>query len=361
MFSCLSHLAAILVFLGRFRRRWLWLPTVILGVFLFWVFLTWNRIPSFCDKIEIIPISHTDSSTISISVKHPYFTLNSFSDDFYGFWTDYGTSRAGVNFVIRQNTDQSHEVSSYNATKLNAEVCTLFPYHTLDSIGALYEFRVRKELFGNMDSRNAHNKLVRAWDDKGFCVVKRIAKYDENVCVDSLRVLAGVNKFKSSKVPVGYNSTMYYTLMRLFRMEDISQFNYNLILDGDVSCLNKLEVDFGGPVDIKGLWPIPDIVEPSRIVYLSKEKISEVKETGSVKMFCQSLESVNIQNVRLFILTTLSSLCLAYTLREVGVFVLFCCRWMKRMWEKERKSIERFFENMRIGLQNLRRKLTKGK
>ena len=227
----------------------------------------------------------------------------------------------------------------------------------MDSIGVLYDFRVRKELFGNMNSRNARNKLITAWDDKGFCVIKRIAKYDENVCIDSTRVLAGVNKFKSSLLPVGYSCTMYYTLMRLFRMEDISQFNYNIILDGNLSSINKLEVDFGGPTDIKGIWPIPDIVEPSRIVYLSKEKISEVKETGTLKMFCQSLESINVQNVRLFILTTLASLCLAYTLREIGVFTLFCGRYMKRKWEKEEKNIERFFENKRIGLQKLRSKL----
>ena len=136
-----------------------------------------------------------------------------------------------------------------------------------------------------MNSRNARNKLITAWDDKGFCVIKRIAKYDENVCIDSTRVLAGVNKFKSSLLPVGYSCTMYYTLMRLFRMEDISQFNYNIILDGNLSSINKLEVDFGGPTDIKGIWPIPDIVEPSRIVYLSKEKISEVKETGTLKIY----------------------------------------------------------------------------
>lgn len=360
MFSCLNYLAAMLVFIGRFRSRWLWFPTVILGVFLFWVFMTWNRIPSFCDKIEITSIGHTDSSAVSIIVKHPYFTLNNFRKDFCGFWTDYGTSSAGVNFYIKQNIDLSHDNSLSNSTKINAEVRQFFPHHTLDSIGALYDFRVRKELFGNMNSRNARNKLIKAWDDKGFCVQKRIAKYDENVCVDSIRLLAGANKYSSSIVPVGYSSTMYYTLMRLFRMEDISQFNYNLILDGKTS-INRLEVDFGGPVDIKGLWPIPDIVEPSRIVYLSKEKISEIKENGTVKMFCQSLESVNIQNVRLFILTTLASLCLAYTLRELGVFILFCCRYVQRKWgrrwEKEEKTIVGFFRNMKIDMKNFGQKI----
>lgn len=353
MFSCLSYIAAMLVFLGRFRRRWLWLPTVFLGVFLFLVFLSWNKTPSFSDKIEVIQTNRTDSSTVSVSVKHPYFSLNNFSGDFWGFWTDYGKSCAGVDFSIRQATDKSDEDILSNYPKYKSEVLSLFPCHRMDSIGTIYEFRVRKELFGNMDYRKVNNKLIKAWDDKGFCVVKRVAKYDDDVCVDSLRVLVGVKKFTSSNIPVGYSSKMYYTLMRLLRMEDISQFNYSLSLVGNVNSINKIEVDFGGPVDIKGLWPIPDIVEPTRIVYHSNERISEVKEAGTIKMFCQSLESVNVQNVRLFVLTTLASLCFAYTLRESGVFLLFCCRWIKKKWENNKNSIERFFKNLSGGFWSL--------
>ncbi len=225
----------------------------------------------------------------------------------------------------------------------------------------MYEFRVRKELFGNMDYRNAHNKLVRAWDDKGFCVVKRIAKYNDNVCIDSIRAIAGVNRFIYSKVPVGYSVTMYYTLMRLLRMEDISQFNYSLVIDDKSLCLNSLELDFGGPVEIKGIWPTPDIVEPSRIVYDSKDKISMIKETGTIKMFCQSLESATIQNVRLFILTTLASLCFAYTLREIGVFILFCFGWLKRKCCIEEINIKTRFKKLKIKLMNFYSNLCKRK
>lgn len=360
MFAFLNHLAAMLTFLGRFRKRWLWLPTLILGIILFWVFLAWNRIPSFGDSIEIIPICDTDNCSVAVSVQHPYFTFNNFSEDFFGFWTDYGASTAGVNFSIGHDSLPNPETGSCDScktTRLNAEIQDLFPKHRLDSIGTIFEFRVRKELFGNMNSRNARNKLINAWDDSGFSIVKRIAIYDQSICIDSLKVLTGVNKSTSSRVHAGYHGTMYYTLMRLFRMEDISQFNYSLSLRGNTSYIKRLEVDFGGPVEIKGLWPTPDVVEPSRIVYQSEEKISEIKNSGSIKMFCQSLESVNIQNVRLFILTTLASLCLAYTLRETGVFVLFCCRWLKRKWEKEKTNIEKAFEKKKINLQNLRKKL----
>lgn len=361
MLSFFSYVAAFLVFLGKFRRRWLWLPTVIIGVLLFWVFLTWNRVPSFCDNIEIIPIYHTDGSAITVSIKHPYFTFNSFSDDFCGFWSDYGTSFSGVFFSISNDSVGFHEKPShtYNNQKFNAEIRELFPLRNLDSIGLKYEFRVRKELFGNMDSRNAHNQLIRAWDDKGFSVVKRTAKYHDNVCVDSIRALAGVNRFWSSNVPVGYRTTMYYTLMRLLRMENISQFNYSLVLSDRASCINRLELDFGGPMEIKGIWPTPDIVEPSRIIYISKDKLSQVKDAGIIKMFCQSLESATVQNVRLFILTTVVSLCFAYTLREFGVFILFCCRWIKKKCSTDKKIIEARFGKTRMSLHNFCKTLGK--
>ena len=102
---------------------------------------------------------------------------------------------------------------------------------------------------------------------------------------------------------------MYYTLMRLLRLEDISQFSYSLVLTDKASCVKKLELDFGGPVELKGIWPTPDIIEPSRIIYFSKDKITEIRDSGMVKMFCQSLESTTVQNVRLFFLTTLISIC----------------------------------------------------
>ena len=54
MFSFVSYLVAVFVFLGKFRRKWLWIPTIILGIYLFWVFLTWNKVPTVEDKIEII-------------------------------------------------------------------------------------------------------------------------------------------------------------------------------------------------------------------------------------------------------------------------------------------------------------------
>lgn len=353
MFSFFSYIAAIFVFLGKFRRRWLWLPTVIIGIFLFWVFITWNRVPSFCDKIEIIPLCTIDSSAVSASVKHPYFSFNNFNDNFCDFWSDYGTSVGGISFTICQDSATPHEAHYHTSRKAQnsvAEIRELFPERNLDSIGAIYEFRVHKELFGNMDSRNAHNKLIKAWDDKGFNIVKRTVKYSDNVCMDSIRAYGGMSKYTSSKVPVGYNTTIHYTLMRLLRMEDISQFNYSLVVDDKASSLNRLELDFGGPVEIKGIWPTPDIVEPSRIVYLSKNKLSELRSAGSVKIFCHCLETATVQNVRLFILTTLASICFAYTLREIGVFILFCCRLLKKKCNTKEIDIKPIFEKFRIKL-----------
>ena len=256
-----------------------------------------------------------DSTCIAVTVKHPYFTFNNFSNDFLGFWSDYGNSVGGVRFSIYRDSIKHSDTCpnvSCNVTKSFTTIRKLLPNHNLDTIGSIYEFRVRKELFGNMDSRNANNEIRRAWDDKGFSLVKRIAKYSDNVCLDSITAFGGINKYTpADKIEVGYNVKLYYTLLRLLRLEDISQFNYNLVVKDDASRINRLEVDFGGPAEIKGIWPTPDIVEPTRIVYLSNDKIAKINEANSVKMFCQSLETTNVQNVRMFILTTLISLCFA--------------------------------------------------
>ena len=104
MFSFVSYLVAVFVFLGKFRRKWLWIPTIILGIYLFWVFLTWNKVPTVEDKIEIIPLRQADSTCIAVTVKHPYFTFNNFSNDFLGFWSDYGNSVGGVRFSIYRDS-----------------------------------------------------------------------------------------------------------------------------------------------------------------------------------------------------------------------------------------------------------------
>lgn len=350
MFSFVSYLVAVFVFLGKFRRKWLWIPTIILGIYLFWVFLTWNKVPTVEDKIEIIPLRQADSTCIAVTVKHPYFTFNNFSNDFLGFWSDYGNSVGGVRFSIYRDSIKHSDTCpnvSCNVTKSFTTIRKLLPNHNLDTIGSIYEFRVRKELFGNMDSRNANNEIRRAWDDKGFSLVKRIAKYSDNVCLDSITAFGGINKYTpADKIEVGYNVKLYYTLLRLLRLEDISQFNYNLVVKDDASRINRLEVDFGGPAEIKGIWPTPDIVEPTRIVYLSNDKIAKINEANSVKMFCQSLETTNVQNVRMFILTTLISLCFAYTLREFGVFIMYCFKWIKRKYEREQNEIEQGFKRL---------------
>lgn len=363
MFNFFSYLAAIFVFLGRSRTKWLWFPALVIGIVLFWVFLTWNRIPSFCDRIEIRPVCNTGGSAVAVSVIHPYFSFNKFSDNFVDFWSEYGSSIGGVSFTITRDSVSHPETNSPacgNANNLVEEARKLFPDYKFDSIGPIYEFRVRKELFGNMDARNARDKLIQGSDEKGFCIVRRKAGYYDNICVDSTRILAGVNKSMYPDVPVGYRTTMYYTLMRLLRLEDISQFNYSIVIEDKTAALNRLEVDFGGPVELKGLWPVPDIIEPSRIVYRSKDKIAEIKETGTIRMFCQSLESATVQNVRMFVLTTLGSLCFAYTLKEFGVFILFVCRKIKRKCDTEKIDIEGRIEKMGTKLHNCWRTLCKG-
>lgn len=346
MFSILSNIVAIIVFLGRYRKRWLWLPSLILGVILFWVFLTWNRVPSFSDRIDILPLRLNDSCSIDVRVNHPYYTFNNFSDNFWGFWTDYGTSSGGVTFNLHQHPGAAVKPPLV-AVNITDETRKFVNNRTLDSIGNIFEFRVRKELFGSMDLRNARNRLRVSHDPKGFSISKRNPKYVNNVCIDSVRILAGVNRFSPAPLPTGYHAEMYYTPVRLLRMEDISQFNYRLTLNDKTHSLSRLELGFGGPVDIKGLWPEPDIIEPSRIIYRSPDKISQIHEAGGVKMFCQSLESATVQNVRLFVLTTIVSVCFAYTLREICVFIIFILRFMKKKCLSNSGTVEKRPESRR--------------
>ena len=98
----LNSFIGILFSIGLSRTKWMWLPALILGLFLFWIFLAWNRVPTFHDRIELSTRSlfAVDNSEISIQIKHPYFSLNNFSSDFYDFWTKKGQTNAGVYLLI---------------------------------------------------------------------------------------------------------------------------------------------------------------------------------------------------------------------------------------------------------------------
>lgn len=361
-----NYLAPLIIYIGRIRSRWLCLPVAILGVFLFWVMITWNRVPTFTDNIDICGSESAlkDSIGVDISVNHPYFSLNNYNDEFIGFWSKYGKFKGGICFELNSDkkTLGNSALSDSTLQEILSSAKRTFPSISLDSIEAFYVITSRKELYGKMDNRKARNQFLRAKDDKGFSITNRKPDYQDGKCVDSLRIIAGLNKNISESMRVGYDLTIKSYLTRLLRMEDISQFNYSLELSTTNADIRSLEIDLGGPTNITGISPVPDIVEPTRIIYNTPSQIDEICKAKGVKMFCQSCEAANIQNIRLFLLTTLSSLCIGYTLKSIGVFILFGLRKIKNILEKHiKKNVKNENKNVSTSEKAIRRNRKKKK
>lgn len=342
----LNSFIGILFSIGLSRTRWMWLPALILGLFLFWIFLAWNRVPTFHDRIELSTRSlfAVDNSEISIQIKHPYFSLNSFSSDFYDFWTKKGQTNAGVYLLIEPKVSNTLCVNPNDS--LFKKYKNYFKVNNingaLDSISTFYELIVHKELYGQIDDREIKPRLYKGKMVNGFSLIKRIPSYNNNICEDYVYALAGISANASNIFALGYNTKILLGLRRLFRMEDISQFNYILQLTGISNRVKNITIDFGGPMEFKGIAPVPDAIESTRIIYKSPDKIEEIRERKCIKLFCQSIESINIQNIRLFLLTTISTLCIGYTLKEFGVFILFLGRKLYKKWERDsRKKLKR--------------------
>lgn len=189
-------------------------------------------------------------------------------------------------------------------------------------------------MFGHVDDRKSRKRVFKSKDDRGVKVVKRVPSYEDNTCVDSLWIMAAINAGKSVPLALGMDVTINHSILRLLRMEDISQFDYTFTIDDQNAAVKRIELDFGGPTEFNGISPTPDIIEPSRIIYNTEAAIKDVKKSKQIRLYCQNLETTNIQNIRLFLLTTLSTLCIGYTLKELGVFLIFIFGCFKSKWEK---------------------------
>lgn len=337
MFWFFNHFAVLFILIGRHRGKWLWFPTLLLGLYLFWVMIAWNRVPSFNDCISICASEKAikDSMGVDIKVRHPYFGFNNFSNDVWDFCFGYGQSNVGVSCLLNTDKRNIDNDKSDDSTFISqfGTIKKYYPDLSSDSVNVTFLVKTRKEMFGNVDDRKSRKRVFKSKNDLGTRVVKRTPLYEDDTCVDSLWMMAAINTGTSVPVPLGMDVTVNHSIFRLLRMEDISQFDYTFTIDDQNADVRRIELDFGGPTDFMGISPTPDIVEPSRIIYNTKDAINEVKKSKQIRLYCQNQETTNIQNIRLFFLTTLSTLCIGYTLKELGIFLIFVFGCFKRRWE----------------------------
>lgn len=338
MFWFFNSFAVLFILIGRHRSKWLWFPALLLGLYLFWVMIAWNRVPSFSDSISISASERgiKDSIGVDVLVKHPYFGFRNFSDDIWDFCFGYGQSNVGISCILNSEKKYINNDKSNDSTFLS-QFGTIKKYYrnlSSDSVNITYQIKTRKEMFGHVDDRKSRKRVFKSKDDRGVKVVKRVPSYEDNTCVDSLWIMAAINAGKSVPLALGMDVTINHSILRLLRMEDISQFDYTFTIDDQNAAVKRIELDFGGPTEFNGISPTPDIIEPSRIIYNTEAAIKDVKKSKQIRLYCQNLETTNIQNIRLFLLTTLSTLCIGYTLKELGVFLIFIFGCFKSKWEK---------------------------
>ena len=167
---------------------------------------------------------------------------------------------------------------------------------------------------GNQTDWYKHGRFVNALTSTGIEEITKI--YTEKIEKDGISTIINNDDYKDTL------SVKKYILPTEFTIDDQN------------AAVKRIELDFGGPTEFNGISPTPDIIEPSRIIYNTEAAIKDVKKSKQIRLYCQNLGTTNIQNIRLFLLTTLSTLCIGYTLKELGVFLIFIFGCFKSKWEK---------------------------
>lgn len=320
-------------FIPQFAKKWtdgtrfdiiktigaliIWFPCILL-------LKAWNEVDSWNDVITVnayrthIPDSTEILKGNIISIKHPYMSFSKmYKQKFHldYFFYAHTSSKKGI-FQSKDSTLLSDYIDIYGIKNIET-----------DSIIGFFE--INYSLYVSEGQKaNYHLNLNDSL---------RSEKYISNIeCDDNKLYLNKRHIAKITKSQNGYNMPAFlknesnvdisipqpYKLV--FKLKDVSQCYYNLQFKGNTDFkLDTLRINFGGAARFSGIDPSPDIYSYNGFEYTNKEKIDKIKRNG-LTVFCQFLEATGLQNVRIYLLSTIATL-------FFGIFIKLC---LELLWRR---------------------------
>jgi hypothetical protein len=155
----------------------------------------------------------------------------------------------------------------------------------------------------------------------------------------------GSSKYRWAKVDIGTTSRLFnyfsaIDISQLYVVYKISTFaNHRQIrLNSDVESVRSITFDFVGNTVFSDMTPKPDEITMNSITFNDPEKITKIRENG-LTFHVNFTDNTNVQTARMFFVTTLLSILIAYWVALVtqGIKNIISKRSKERR-EKQQKT-----------------------
>lgn len=309
----------------------------------------WNKIPTIEDEVSVEKYGVWDSpedslrSQIDIQLKHAYTYTNPNRD----------SSSISVHARSYEHSQKVLDISIQDMDSI-LRAANLQDSISKDSLSALYVINALLDLEQDFNAKNLEKKKGGGFEKKDYSYYESsLEKRNGKRCWPVYAIFAihrtddqhtpeekkyGDGSFPGTMKP---QKTRYALNLHNLRMNDISQSYYNLQIDGNwkaIDEISSLVIDFGGATRFAGISPAPDEITESGIIYTDKQKIKRIFYNG-LELFCQFLETANVQSIRIYLLTTIATL-------FFGIFIKILIEiawrrfspWLSRQAEKKRQS-----------------------
>ena len=312
------------------------------------IIVQWNTIPERKDFVSIRKLAGGYGGRDSVSLV--------LTSDYYNFGERRADGNQSGTHITVPVTSQSRSIFDYSTWRYKANKDSLEKIirqfanddFVPDSLVALYQIESRQDLgrFPWLKFYKPKNLVSSA----SRAERKDTARYNQilynlalpythrdsnNSLILRTNLLLGLGKTTDFKISANENeyhagigaNTMARAknpAWRYFALEDISQTYYTLNFDRTAyERIKRLEIDFSGATRFYDIDPAPDHKTMSSIVYEDPEKLDRIKWRG-LTLYCQFLETANLQSVRSFLLTAIFSILFSlfwrYLYKTMGIF-----------------------------------------
>lgn len=300
----------------------------------------WNTVPTFKDELCVTTYRgkhfQNDSLGASIRIVRPYFNFSSLSKNTAEY-------RIGIIGSYKRDTTEFLNVDK-KTEPLLTELENKIVGFNADSTILLFHAKIRMNTINNSTSKdnNTNKKIFLGNGDagliKGYTETKDTAwacgeilaafkQHASDKIKDKIEPLYFCPNLASSKINIGIGQFTNW-----FRMEDISQcyYTFNIKSENYDTHINNINIDFGGAVRFLHIYPTPDRIDYSSIVYNDAKKISYIQSFG-LKTYCQLMEASGLQSVRIYLLSAFATFFLGISLK---IFLEILWRFCKKRIHK---------------------------